>query len=329
MATGKSERTKKKSRRVRVRDPQAVAAFCKRFAEMIDELPITQRKLAGKVGGAPIDLLSRIYTGKATTLSIDFLVHLGDWAARNGVSLPWLFAGHGTMFQGGKSGLGLEWLAAASRDELIAELSRLVVDAEHVRAFLRANGDPAACQALVELLGIGPLAARAEAAAESPPGGPVLVPGYQTVGPEDVPTAPKWYKHYVPILGRIAAGEGIDTVEASEYPPAWAGEFLVYAGAPAGAVAVRLSGDSMAPTYNDGDIVVVDTQGRAEAGICCVIVDDGERRALLKRLTERGGLPVLESLNAAYPPEPIGPDQLAAAYPVVDHLPRRVPGGAP
>lgn len=327
MATSKFKKLKKKSQRVRVRNPELVAAFCGRFAAMLRDLPVTQLSLARKLGGVSNQLLSRVAAGKATTLSIDFLVHLGDWAARNGVSLPWLFAGHGTMFQGGKGGLGLEWLAGASRDELIGELSRLIVDAEHVRQFLRANGDPKACAALVELLGLGPL--RADTAPARP-----RIPGYRTVEPEAVPTSHDWHKHYVPVIGRIAAGSGIDTVEAAEYPPGWAAEFLVYDGAPPTSVAVRVTGGSMEPDYAEGDMVVVDPAAEADWGeVCCVLVRSGEIvEARLKRpRLAGGGRAVLESLSAdpQYAPQPVALSSVIRRYPILDHLPlvRRRPEG--
>lgn len=152
--------------------------------------------------------------------------------------------------------------------------------------------------------------------------------GYETVPAEDVPSSPDWWRHYVPVLGGLAAGSGIDAAEAAEYPPGWAGEFLRHEGAPPTAVAVRVVGTSMQPQYQPGDMVVVDPSRQAEAGsVCCVMLDVGGRREpRLKRLELRGKSLVLKSLNPQVADEEIPRDRLAGAYPVVAHLPLIVGG---
>jgi phage repressor protein C with HTH and peptisase S24 domain len=147
--------------------------------------------------------------------------------------------------------------------------------------------------------------------------------GYTTVPAEDVPTSPDWHEHYVPIIGRVAAGLGEDTCEATEYPPAWAGEFLCYDGGPATAVAVRVTGQSMEPRYRDGDMVIVDTGQPAASGeICCVLIDrDGIREARLKRLKISGPWAILESINSEHGPERLSAHRIVRAYRVVDHVP--------
>ena len=156
---------------------------------------------------------------------------------------------------------------------------------------------------------------------------PSMRPGFHTVPPEDVPTSHDWHKHFVPVLGKIAAGEGIDTIEAAEYPPAWAGEFLVYAGAPPTSVAVRVIGGSMEPTYANGDMVIVDPAQPAASGeIACVQLarDDGSQVARLKRFRLTPKYATLESTHPDHKPERIRREKVVAAYRIVRHLPRLV-----
>jgi len=146
-------------------------------------------------------------------------------------------------------------------------------------------------------------------------------PGFNVVGPESLGT--DWYKHYVPIIGRVAAGVGFDTAEAEASPPGWADEYVGYDGAPIGAVAVRVIGASMEPQYRSGDIVIVDTSVTVRSGICCILIEDdsGQRAARLKMLSMRGGAAKLRSLNAEFAEERIDAARIAAAYPIHDHLP--------
>lgn len=68
--------------------------------------------------------------------------------------------------------------------------------------------------------------------------------------------------------------------------------------------AVRLRGDSMAPRFQDGQIVYVHQQQTLERGEFGIFLLNGS--AYCKRLAG-GDFPVLESLNARYPPLRVGP----------------------
>lgn len=132
---------------------------------------------------------------------------------------------------------------------------------------------------------------------------------------------------FIPILGRLAAGEGIDTIEAEAHPPGWADTYLIYRDkpVPTGAFALRISGDSMEPDYHDGDMVVVDGGRQVTDGVCCVIYQtDGERLARLKVLHRTKRTVTLSSTNKEYPPTKIPPKNLIAAYAITDHLPQIV-----
>jgi repressor LexA len=66
--------------------------------------------------------------------------------------------------------------------------------------------------------------------------------------------------------------------------------------------AVRISGDSMAPRYEDGQIVYVQQQQTLRHGEIGIFLLNGE--AYVKRLAGDGAA-VLESLNVRYPPIPV------------------------
>lgn len=146
-------------------------------------------------------------------------------------------------------------------------------------------------------------------------------PGFREVAAEEIPKDTDWRAKFVPIIGRLAAGKGVETLEAEAHPPGIADSYVAYESVPRGAFAVRVHGDSMAPDYQSGDVVIVDPSRPATEGVCCVIFDaDGERLARLKRLKRRGKTAVLESLNPEYSPERL-PLAGITAYTVVDHLP--------
>jgi SOS-response transcriptional repressor LexA len=128
---------------------------------------------------------------------------------------------------------------------------------------------------------------------------------------------PDWRGTWVPIVNRIAAGpSSLDTSEADQ--PAT--RYVKCEGVPATAVAAVIDGDSMEPDYHEGDLVIADKDQRARSGVCIVIVKhDGGRKPKVKRLTVKGKVAVLESLNAKY-----GPDEVQAkdveAYRIIKHL---------
>lgn len=146
------------------------------------------------------------------------------------------------------------------------------------------------------------------------------------ISAEELPADRDWRPAYVPVIDNIAAGAGSDTVQAEDFPPGWAESFVAYPDAPEGAFAVRVSGDSMAPTYADGDMIVVNPHQQVSPGEVAVVLyqepETGARLSRLKRLRLRGRQAILESLNPDYPPVTLESDQLIHAYPVLAHLPR-------
>jgi SOS-response transcriptional repressor LexA len=132
-----------------------------------------------------------------------------------------------------------------------------------------------------------------------------------------------WRGRFVPLLGRIAAGEwGIDTLEAEQSPPGWAAWFVPWEDAPPGGFAVQVEGDSMEPQYRHGDVALVDGGRPVRQGISCVVVrKDGDRVPYIKRLRLRGKTARLESLNPEHAPI-MAPASDIEAYAIVGTLNR-------
>lgn len=141
----------------------------------------------------------------------------------------------------------------------------------------------------------------------------------QIVDPEELPE--HWIGQYVPIIGRLAAGHGVDTAEAEAYPAGVAASYLRIEQAPPHGVAVRIEGDSMTPEYRHGDLVVVDLASPCRSGVCCVITrTNGDRIARVKRLVIRGEVAQLHSTNPAHRTIRVPASEIEA-YTIWSHLP--------
>jgi SOS-response transcriptional repressor LexA len=120
--------------------------------------------------------------------------------------------------------------------------------------------------------------------------------------------------HAAPLLELgVAAGTGRELLE--EPCEAWV---ALPAELPAGRyVALRVVGDSMVPLLRSGDVVLVDLDGTAAAGLVAVFRHP-EHGYVVKRVgrTGLGGLR-LESLNPAYPALVLAPGTGALIGPVV------------
>jgi SOS-response transcriptional repressor LexA len=144
--------------------------------------------------------------------------------------------------------------------------------------------------------------------------------GYEVCQTEVLPK--RWRGEWVPILGKIAAGAGLDTVAAEQHPAGLADKFVRWHWTCDKPFAVEVCGDSMEPDYLERDIVICDGERRATSGVCCVIFEDrGERLVRLKRLALARGKVHLESLNRKYPPAILSPEKLVAAHEIIEHLP--------
>jgi len=284
----------------------AAHQFGDRLREVLDACRVSQRGLAERCG-VPRDVVSRTVLGKAQAVAHHLLLGAAELCIEHGVSLEWLLTGRGEMMRG-------ESLREAGVDELLRALAEAMLREGRLPPWLAAPSPAAPQPAAPQPPAPQPTTALRVRIAE---------PGYRTIGPESVGRyGARWSEYCVPVIGRIAAGEGADTVEATEHPPAWAGEFVLHSGAPAGAVAVRVAGESMAPAYRDGDMVIVDPTRPAESGVCVVLVEvDGHADARLKRLRLRARDAILESVNPAYPPQTIPRRRILRTMQVRTHLP--------
>lgn len=99
----------------------------------------------------------------------------------------------------------------------------------------------------------------------------------------------------LPVLGRVGAG---NSVICEEFVEEWIS--LPAEMARGADFILRARGDSMSPTINDGDQVLVHIQPTAEIHQVVVVRQDSE--AVIKRLRSTNGTVELCSDNPAYPP---------------------------
>ncbi len=103
----------------------------------------------------------------------------------------------------------------------------------------------------------------------------------------------------IPVYGRVPAGPSIEAVEYIEemidIPAEWTKCGQEYMG-------LIVSGDSMFPKYQDGDIVVVKLQPDCESGQDCVVYVNGYDSTLKKVIKEPDGI-MLQPLNPEYSPK--------------------------
>lgn len=281
-------------------------------------------------------MINRLINGDAKTLPIDFAVRLVEWADTTGISLRWLFLGMGAMHKAGPNEL------ADSADNLNQMVTNRLILALAERAGVDLSDvvDESLIATYVPERGFYTRPLRDAIGQKKPkkkknktpdPKWKVtglVEPGYHEVDRDELP--PDWRGRFLPVIGRLSAGQGVDTTEAEEHAPGWADSFVAHDSAPTGAFALRVVGDSMLPDYADGDMVIVDPARPVEHGVACVIVsEDGERRARLKMLTRKGKTVTLVSTNKKHPPLKIPTDKMVAAYAIIKHLPRVIGGKRP
>jgi len=104
----------------------------------------------------------------------------------------------------------------------------------------------------------------------------------------------------VPLLGRVAAGAPLDTVEERE--TITVPRFLLGRSRPALVYALRVHGDSMIDEHIcDGDIALIENRTEARNGEIVVALVDGQR-ATLKRLHRMGTEIELRPANSNHDP---------------------------
>jgi repressor LexA len=123
--------------------------------------------------------------------------------------------------------------------------------------------------------------------------------------------------HRVPVLGTIPAGIPMEAIEDAqgweELPEAMFSGGKEY-------FALKINGDSMAPKYECGDIVILRKQNTCENGQDCAVMVNGDDATFKRvRIGERGIF--LQPLNPAYEP-------LTYSKEEVEGLPVRIIGVA-
>ena len=104
----------------------------------------------------------------------------------------------------------------------------------------------------------------------------------------------------IPVLGTIPAGVPLEAIEDildwEELPAAWGDGGREY-------FALRVQGDSMYPSYLEGDTVILRKQDTCDSGDDCAVLVNGQDATLKEvRIRENGGLE-LRPRNPAYPPK--------------------------
>lgn len=283
--------------------------FASRLRQMRAALGLSQAEISRAVGDYRTDTWSRLERGAAAGISVDMLLDLATWSYEHGISLNWLLGGTGPMWLEDRPGLST------------AESSPVTQIAAEVQEFSRR---------IERLIPATPSEKKAAGGlrikrGRAPRGRPFAVrrmieSGYEVCQAEVLPN--RWRGDWVPILGKIAAGAGLDTVAAEQYPAGLADKFVRWHWTCDKPFAVEVCGDSMEPDYLERDIVICDGERRVTGGVCCVIFEDqGERLVRLKRLALARGKVHLESLNRKYPPAILSPEKLVAAHEIIEHLP--------
>ena len=103
----------------------------------------------------------------------------------------------------------------------------------------------------------------------------------------------------IPVLGSVPAGIAIeaieDIVDEEEIPLDWLNGEQEY-------FALRVTGDSMFPKYQEGDTIIIRKQDDCESGQDCVVYVNGYD-ATLKKVIKNMDHIILQPLNPAYEPK--------------------------
>lgn len=154
----------------------------------------------------------------------------------------------------------------------------------------------------------------------------------ERIEPEDHRGESGW----VPVLAPIAAGEPREAHDLG-YPAGAAEGFVWFESEDPAAFALTVDGDSMAPEFRHGDVVVASpklgqSRDTFRDGMVAVVIFGGERTATLKRVrfgavrrdTEEPMDYVLEPINPSFPKMRLQRGEIAAIYPLIGLIRREV-----
>ena len=114
------------------------------------------------------------------------------------------------------------------------------------------------------------------------------------LGNTEAPKPTTGHSHWIPVLGRVAAGEPLemieDIIDYEEIDDKY-GECF----------ALQINGDSMSPRFLKGDVVIVKRQEDVESGEIAIVCVNGEDATCKKVLKHDNGISLV-SLNPLYEP---------------------------
>jgi len=113
----------------------------------------------------------------------------------------------------------------------------------------------------------------------------------------------------IPVLGRIPAGF---PTEAIQYVVDWEDLDSVIYNPQHEYFGLRVSGDSMYPTYQDGDVVIIQASPDAESGRDVVAIIDGNDATLKKMIKYEDGKVELRPINPSYRAQIFSPAEIAS-----------------
>ncbi len=121
----------------------------------------------------------------------------------------------------------------------------------------------------------------------------------------------------IPIVSFASAGKAVNFTDQG-YPQ---GAGMYFIDRPANysdpnGFGIEVSGDSMVPKYEDGQVVLVDTRKKPQSGDYAVVgLMNGDK--YIKRYREAQGVVILESVNPLYEPIVVSKDEIRFAYKIV------------
>ena len=116
--------------------------------------------------------------------------------------------------------------------------------------------------------------------------------------PEGPPAPSRPGSQWIPVLGRVAAGTPIETVEDTlDYE-----EIDAQTASSGDHFALQIKGQSMEPRIKDGDVVIVRKQEDCDSGDVAVVLVNGDEATVKRIKKEPGGIMLIPS-NPAYEPK--------------------------
>ncbi len=127
---------------------------------------------------------------------------------------------------------------------------------------------------------------------------------------------------HIPLINKVAAGYPVDMTDL-DYPVGVADEYVMVPDvADPLAFAVTVCGDSMAPRFWEGDVLVISPAATVTSGDFCFIRLGlkGENKSTFKQVYFEEGQVKLVALNSAYQPQLYRRDEITGIYRAVKRV---------